>query len=197
MWLMDQYRTVVSHMYRHIFNGPCNRLQVTGLVKFINRQRIWIGNDVLIKRNCEFLPATKSFDRAIVIGDHCEIHEGCVLRTFGGYIHFGKKCSLNRSGYVWGGGGVTVGNMVRIGPRVNITTNNHIFRDRSRAIMDQGADFGKIVIEDDVWIGANVTILPEVTIGHGAVVGAGAVVTKDVAPFSIVAGVPAKVIGVR
>ena len=194
---MNQYRVVLSLLYRQIFNGPCARLQVTGLVRFINRRQIWIGNDVLIKRNCEFLPAVKSLDRAIVIGDHSEIHEDCVLRTFGGFIHLGEKCSLNRSGYVWGGGGVKIGNMVRIGPRVNMMTNNHMWDDKSRAIMDQGAAFGKIVIEDDVWIGANVTILPGVTIGQGSVVGAGAVVTKDITAFSVVAGVPAKVIGTR
>jgi len=194
---MEMYRDLLGQFYSYMFSGPGTRLQVTGSVRFINRQKIWIGHDVLVKRNCELLPSKESPGKSIIIGNHSKIHEDCVLRTFGGHIHFGEHCSLNRSGYVWGGGGVDIGNMVRIGPRVNIMSNNHNFEDRSRPIMEQGFALGKIVIEDDVWIGANVTILPKVTVGQGAVVGAGAVVTKDVAPYTIVAGVPATIIGTR
>ena len=63
--------------------------------------------------------------------------------------------------------------------------------------MLQGHLYGEIVIEDDVWIAANCTITPGTRIGHGAVVGAGAVVTRDVEPYAIVGGVPAHVIGSR
>lgn len=194
MWIMTIYRTALSAFYSKIFNGPCKRIKVGGPVRFINRRQVHIGNDVLLGKNCEFIPSRKTIAQAIVIGDHSEVHEDCVLRTFDGYIHIGKSCSINRQGYIWGGGGVTIGNMVRIGPRVNITTNNHVFKDKSRPIMEQGQDFSPIVIEDDVWIGVNVTILPGVTIGTGSVIGAGAVVTKDVQPFTVVAGVPAKII---
>lgn len=87
--------------------------------------------------------------------------------------------------------------MVRIGLRANIITNNHVFSDRQRPIMEQGVVCAPVTIEDDVWIGVNVTILPGVTVGKGSVLGAGAVVTKDVKPFTVVAGVPAKVMGRR
>ena len=63
--------------------------------------------------------------------------------------------------------------------------------------MLQGHLYGEIVIEDDVWIAANCTITPGTRIGHGAVVGAGAVVTRDVEPYAIVGGVPARVIKQR
>lgn len=197
VWIMDKYRYLLGRFYGKIFNGTCARLQVTGPVRFVNRRKVWIGNDVLLSRNCELLPSRDSPQKAIVIGDYSEIHEDCVLRAFGGYIHFGEKSSLNRAGYVWGAGGVTIGSMVRIGPRVNIMTNNHVFEDLSLPIMEQGDVSGEIIIENNVWIGASVTILPRVKIGTGAVIGAGAVVTKDVVPYSIVAGVPAKVIGTR
>ena len=78
---------------------------MSGPVRFINRRKIWIGNNVLLKRNCELLPSAGATEKAIIIGEHSEIHEDCVLRTFGGYIHIGSYRSLNRSGIVWGWGG--------------------------------------------------------------------------------------------
>ncbi len=88
---------------------------------------------------------------------------------------------------------ITIGNRVLIGPNVTLSAAGH---DKSHLNRGGGKCFASpIVIEDDVWIGANAVILPGVTLGKGCIVGAGAVVTKNVAPFSIVAGVPAKPIG--
>jgi galactoside O-acetyltransferase len=95
------------------------------------------------------------------------------------------------------GGSIVVCFQTAIGPGTVVRASNHKFDDRNVPIMDQGHIPGRIVIEDDVWIGANCVITPDVVIGHGAVVGAGAVVTKDVPPFAVVGGVPAKVIGWR
>jgi acetyltransferase-like isoleucine patch superfamily enzyme len=120
-----------------------------------------------------------------------------VLRTSVGYIHIGKSVSINRSGIIFGAGGVTINDNVRIGPRVNIFSNNHIFNDRSTPIVNQKISLKKVTIQNDVWIGGNVTIVPGVLIGKGSVIGAGSVVTKNVAEYSIVAGVPAKRIGTR
>lgn len=172
-------------------------MQATGPIVIINRMNIQLGRNVLLKRGCELLPSSNGIEATIKIGDNSEIHEGCVLRTFGGYIEIGDFCSLNRSGYIWGGGGVSIGNLVRIGPRVNITSSNHIFKDRHQPIMEQGMSLAKISIGDDVWVGANATILAGVIIGQGSVVGAGAVVNKAVEPYTIVGGVPAKVISHR
>jgi len=165
-------------------------------VRFINRRKIWIGDYVLLKRNCELLASAKAPEKAIVVGGHTEIHEDCVLITYANSIIIGEYCSLNRRSIIYGGG-VTIGNMVRISPMVMITTNNHIFSDRDQPIIEQGVVCGEIAIDDDVWIGANATILPGIKVGKGAVVGAGAVVTKDISPYTVVAGVPAKVIGKR
>ena len=75
-----------------------------------------------------------------------------------------------------------------------ITALNHNFSDAEKRIDEQGVNTTPVVIEDDIWIGANAVILPGVTIGQHSVVAAGAIVTKDVPPHSLVAGVPAKVI---
>lgn len=95
------------------------------------------------------------------------------------------------------GGRIRIGNDVIIGPNVVIRASNHRFQDRTIAIKNQGSDSGTICIEDDVWIGANVVILPNVVVGKGSIIGAGAVVTKNVDPYSIYAGVPAKKIADR
>ena len=91
-------------------------------------------------------------------------------------------------------GPVTIGHHVNLAQGITVTALNHNFSDLSKRIDEQGISTQPVTISDDVWIGANAVVLPGVTIGQHAVVAAGAVVTKDVPPYSIVAGVPAKVI---
>lgn len=87
-------------------------------------------------------------------------------------------------------GGIMLEDDVKIGPRVNLITENHDLDPTKRRTLISK----KIVVKRNVWIGAAATILPGVTIGENSVIAAGAVVTKDVPPNTIVAGVPAKVI---
>jgi acetyltransferase-like isoleucine patch superfamily enzyme len=89
-----------------------------------------------------------------------------------------------------------LGNHVLIAPGCFITDHHHKHKAHDR-IAAQGCESAPVVIEDDVWLGANAVVLPGTRIGKGAIVGAGAVVTHDVAAMSIVAGVPARVIGRR
>ena len=91
-------------------------------------------------------------------------------------------------------GPVSIGNHVNLAQGITVTALNHNFADVQRLIDEQGISTKPVVIGNDVWIGANAVILPGVTIGHHAVVAAGAVVTKDVPDFCVVAGVPAKVV---
>jgi acetyltransferase-like isoleucine patch superfamily enzyme len=91
---------------------------------------------------------------------------------------------------------LTIGDGVLIAPGCFITDHSHR-HDANEPIAAQGTVRSFVRIEDDVWLGTRSVILPGVTIGRGAIVGAGAVVNRDVSPFSIVAGVPARVIGAR
>jgi acetyltransferase-like isoleucine patch superfamily enzyme len=96
---------------------------------------------------------------------------------------FGDRVFINQGCYFLDFGGITIGDRVLIGPRVTLTTAGHPVHP------DERFDFithAPIVIEDDVWIGAGVTVTPGATIGRGSVVGAGAVVAKDVPPMSVV-----------
>jgi acetyltransferase-like isoleucine patch superfamily enzyme len=90
-------------------------------------------------------------------------------------------------------GPVTIGNHVNLAQGITVTALNHNFSDSSKHIDEQGVSVAQVVIEDDVWIGANAVILPGVTIGCHSVVAAGAVVTRDVPSGSMVAGVPATI----
>lgn len=95
-------------------------------------------------------------------------------------------------------GPLTIGSYVMMGPDVLIYTKNHEFNRLDIPMMEQGNTQPKeVIIEDDVWIGARAIILPGVTIGKGAIIAAGAVVTKDVEPYAIVGGNPAKQIKSR
>ncbi|HEX3002833.1 MAG TPA: sugar O-acetyltransferase [Angustibacter sp.] len=96
---------------------------------------------------------------------------------------FGERVFVNQGCYFLDYGGITIGDRVLIGPRVTLTTAGHPVEPHERFDFITHAP---IVIEDDVWIGAAVTVAPGVTIGRGSVVGAGAVVAKDVPPMSVV-----------
>ena len=91
-------------------------------------------------------------------------------------------------------GPVVIGSHVNLAQGITVTALNHNFQDTTKQIDEQGISTKSVVISDDVWIGANAVILPGVTIGHHAVVAAGAVVTNDVPDNCVVAGVPAKII---
>jgi acetyltransferase-like isoleucine patch superfamily enzyme/GT2 family glycosyltransferase len=112
-------------------------------------------------------------------------------------LTIGENCRINRGVYIQAVGGVDIGSNVGIGPGALIYSLNHNFREKHRLYMDQGYTAARVVIEDDVWIGAYAKILPGITVCQGTIVAAGAVVTKNTEPYSIVAGIPAKVIGYR
>lgn len=111
---------------------------------------------------------------------------------YGKPVTIGKGCFIQQCCTFFGRGGITIGNDVFIGPKVNLITINH---DPDPDPDKRSATYGRpIVIEDKVWIGINSTILPGVKIGYGAIIGAGSVVTKDVPAMAVVAGNPARII---
>jgi acetyltransferase-like isoleucine patch superfamily enzyme len=132
----------------------------------------------------------------VVVGDRVTFYPRVSIRGYG-RLTIGDHCSIN-SGVIFGlTCDVTLGSHVLVGDHVSFRTADHEFRDSDVPIVEQGERRGPIVVGDDVWIGANATVLRGVTIGRGAIVGANSVVTRDVGPFSIVGGVPARVIGRR
>jgi len=129
------------------------------------------------------------------VGRHVTIGDGVF---FSGNMSI--KCSDNvgfsEGCRIYGGGGISIGEHVMFAPFTLLITSNH--RYVSQFIKESHhVEWKPIVIKDDVWIGERAIILPGVTIGRGAIVGAGAVVTKDIPDFAVVAGNPAKVIKSR
>jgi acetyltransferase-like isoleucine patch superfamily enzyme len=112
-------------------------------------------------------------------------------------VSIGSHCNFGRRVFITGGGGVRIGDWVGLGPDVKIWSVNHRFADPDRPWLLQGWDLREVVIEDDVWLGANVFVMPGVTVGKGAIISAGTVVTKSVPPFAIVAGNPGRLVGWR
>ena len=115
--------------------------------------------------------------------------------TYG--IEVGHRFSVNSGAILDGRGGITIGDDVMIGPHTAIYSSGHNFSQPDLPMTSLDHIMKPVVIKDDVWIGAHVCIPGGITIGRGAVVAAGAVVTKDVEDYTIVSGVPAQVTGNR
>jgi len=143
---------------------------------------------------CEFVCANSIRLRGtILVGNYCYFNADGGSITVGDWSAFNHGVHINAAV----GGNIVIGNNCPIGPGVVMRTANHKYLRSDRKIQDQGHDIADILVENDAWIGANAVILSGVRIGMGAVVGAGAVVTKDVPPMAVVVGVPAKVIRYR
>jgi len=133
----------------------------------------------------------------IRIGEQGWIEKGAVLWAFDGSIRMGKNVFLGPYTTVYGHGGVEIGDDALISMKVTILSSNHRIPDKSRHIRWEESDPLPTKIGRDVWIGANAVILGGVTIGDGCVVGAGAVVTKNIPPYNVAKGIPAKAAGMR
>ena len=130
--------------------------------------------------------------RKFSLGDYSVIESFACINNAVGDVMIGDHTRIGLHNTIIGP--VIIGSHVNLAQGITITALNHNFENSKKRIDEQGVSTSAVVIEDDIWIGANAVVLPGVTIGHHSVVAAGAVVTKDVPPHSLVAGVPAKVI---
>jgi len=164
-----------SFIYKKFFLKCGSKLEISLGCSIKGFKNIKIGNNV------SFGPMTQVYaegtDKLIEIGNNVSANVNVMLNADNG-------------------GSIKIGDNVLIGPNAVLRASNHVFSKRE-TIRSQGHKAGSIVIEEDVWLGANVVVVADVVIAKGAVVGAGAVVTKNVGEYRIVAGVPAKEIGVR
>ncbi len=133
----------------------------------------------------------------ILIGENSRISQKVGLYSWGGEINIGSNVTLNSGVIIYGTGGVAIGNDVLIAANTVLVSSSHNFEERLRSIRLQGFSARGITIKNNVWIGSGVTILDGVTVGEGSIVGAGSVVNKNIPPFSVSAGVPARIIRYR
>ena len=134
------------------------------------------------------------------VGDRTIVMHGAILHVYNfrdlphAFIRIGCDSLIGEYTVVRGQGGVTIGDRVYTSPHSQIIAVNHVFDDPQRSFTEQGITARGIEIEDDVWLGAGAIITDGVRIGRGAVVAAGAVVTSDVPPLTVVGGVPARIL---
>lgn len=166
----------------------------------IDDSTITIGRNVrIVSSNCRVASGTVLHDNVrirgdVTIGQSCKIHQYALLDARDGSISLGSNCSVNDYCVFYGMGGLNIGNDVRIATHTVIVTADHVFDDPENPIRLQGLKLKPVTIDDNVWIGMNVTILGGVHIGYGAVIGAGSVVTKSIPAWGVAVGNPAKVI---
>ena len=130
--------------------------------------------------------------RRFSLGKHSVVESFCCINNAVGDVIIGDYTRIGLHNTIIGP--VTIGNHVNLAQGITVTALNHNFSEPGKRIDEQGVSTGQVVIGDDVWIGANAVVLPNVSIGCHSVVAAGAVVTKDVPDGCVVAGVPAKII---
>lgn len=226
-WLLNKSGVGASNRFNAEWDGMSiirvllmiTAYTIRGFVKllFIGSAKgiLLIGKGVII-RHAKYLHVGKSFvaedyceiqsisRRGIVFGNRVTVGRFATIRPtnfYGGELGEGLKVGNNSNigpyCYVGCSGYIEIGNNVMISPRVSIYAENHTFSEADIVMKEQGVERSAVIIEDDCWIAANSIILSGVRIGHGSIVAAGSVVSKDVPPYSVVAGVPAKVIRSR
>ncbi|MCH7397728.1 acyltransferase [Belliella sp. DSM 107340] len=162
---------------------------------------IEVGTNFIAQDHCEINGLSQ---KGLIFGDKVTVGSYAIIRPtnlYGGEAGIGLKVGNNSSigpySYIGCSGYIEIGDNVMMSPRVSIYSENHNFSDVDLPMIDQGVTRSFVKIENDCWIAANSIILAGVTVGKGSIVAAGSVVTKDVPPFSIVGGNPAKIIKSR
>ena len=185
MKITDYFKLVLRHLQ--------NRLAFLKIFKFPYSCRKKFGQLAL---SAEIHKSVNIRDyKKISIGEYVRINQGVILWPGKQKIIIGDHSDLNP--YVAIYGKVTIGKYNLIAPHVMLAGGTHNFSDINIPIKHQKGSTRGIIIEDDVWVGANAVIVDGVCVGRGAIVGAGAVVTRDVEPYAIVGGNPAKLIRFR
>lgn len=141
-------------------------------------QNIQIGSHFACGPCCQILCQDKNASGALIIGDWVALNSNVMINADNG-------------------GKIYIGNNVIVGPNAVLRAANHSFNSMDLPIRRQEHLPGVIHLEEDVWLGAGVIVLPNIRIGRGAVIGAGSVVNRDIPPFSVAAGIPAQVIKKR
>lgn len=219
-WIPGQLGTILRHqVYAKLFRQIGDTSRIAKGVNFYRFQNIKLGDEVSLSEGCSLVSSDDG--SKIILNSRVYLDDGVRIRCVGkqgevllqnqvtldqgvdinscedGQIEIRRETSVGSYTCIAGAGHISIGEYCIIASHCGIYASNHIFTDRSRPIMLQGTTNEGIVIENDCWLGTGVKVLDGVRIGRGSVIGAGAVVTQDIPPYSIAEGVPAVVIGTR
>lgn len=159
--------------------------------------KISLGKAVMLD-DFAVLDAKSEFNPGIILGEKCLVSRSTKISTgYTGYVKAGSHTIIGENCIVHGPGGIEIGSNVLISDSVLLNAGVHVYKDRDKTILSQGITAKGIRIGDDVWLGAGVIVKDNVKIGKGCVVEAGSVLDCSFPDYSIVSGVPAKVVGSR
>lgn len=178
-------------LWKRIFLKKTSGLLLVGRqVQITHGKYITCGKNVKIEDYAEIHGLCS---QGLHFGDYVTISRGVMIRPSSYYggdlgmgLTIGEHSSIGPYGYVGCSGRIIIGKNVMFGPKCSLFAENHVFSDTETTIKSQGVVQKGITIEDDCWIGSNVTILDGVIVGKGSVIGAGTLVTKDIPAGSIV-----------
>jgi acetyltransferase-like isoleucine patch superfamily enzyme len=154
-----------------------------------------LGNQVELRRNLELRVHQNA---KIIIGDNVRVDRGVrLLATNSAVINLANGVRIGLYSVLNGGDDIWVGERSLISGFVYLQTSMHGFKDKNKAVQKQGYSHAPVKLEEDTWLGTHVVVLPGVTLAKGVVVGSNAVVTKSAAAYTILGGVPARVLNER
>jgi len=189
---LDTLPKIIRGYFRGIFFKKRAGLIFIGEhVKLMNSQNIVVGRNVKFEAYSEIQGLAST---PLIFGDNVTIGRNVQIRPSSYYgvghigigLEIGENSSIGPNGFVGSAGKISIGKQVMIGPNVTIIAENHNFKSKTISIKEQGVVQKGITIDDDVWIGANVTILDGVHIHSGVVIGANTLVTKNIGRDTIV-----------
>lgn len=180
--MIEQLKKIYSSFFRRKM-GKCYIFEFPHRIKI--EKPISIGDYAVISG---YLGGQLTF------GADCYVGRFSKVATCGGNIKIGSRVQIGEMCVFTGQGGITIGDDVLFADRVNIIANEHRYDDITRPISLQGCYSKPVEIGSGSWFGINVTVLHGVKIGKNCVIAAGSIVTRDIDDYSVVAGVPARVI---
>jgi acetyltransferase-like isoleucine patch superfamily enzyme len=182
---------VLQRRFRAVFMAPGVNLRGASLIKF--------GRGVTLERGVMIDALMRngvSLGANVMIGPY-SVLVGAPLFNLGEGIRMGANSAVGAYSFLGSSGPITIGENVIMGQHVSFHPENHNVERTDVPIRDQATTRLGIVVEDDVWVGANVTFLDGARVGRGSVIGAGAVVRGEIPPWSVAVGVPARVVRTR
>ena len=182
---------------RGLFAG-CGRQAIFGRnISLFHPGRMVLGERVAIDDDCR-LDAERCAQGEFVLGDDVIISRGCLLAAMHGHLRLAPRVNVGTHCTMYSAGGIDIGADTMLASNCYLGGGSYAVRGSFDIPLSRQLQPGRgLVIAEDCWLGAGVTVIDGVTIGRGSVIAAGAVVIRDVEPFSVMAGVPARRVGFR
>ena len=186
-----------SILFRSLFKNCGKGVQFAKGMTIRGPKKIKIGKSTIFDAFV-VLDTKSDYDPGISFGEKCLISRNTKISSgYTGFVKINNQTIIGENCIIHGPGGITIGNNVLISDGVMLNAGTHVYSNKDKNILSQGITTKGIQIGDDCWLGAGALITDGVTIGKGSVIEAGSVVRESVPEYSIVSGVPARIVGRR